>query len=140
MANARYASQKAPTDLTGRRGVQLARAEQERKEREAAELAARNPGQKDVGLDDKGIHPETGRHGGGDDPEATEHVRVSYPIEQMTYGKEVVDPGAFDESGLCTRLPVLGALKMYSFEEGREYRMTPEMAGHLRAQGYLYAF
>jgi hypothetical protein len=139
MANARYAQQKAPTDLTGRRGVQLAKEEQERKDREA-ELAAKDPGRKNVGLDDKGIHPETGRHGGGDDPEATEHVRVSYPIEQMTFGKEVIDAGEFDDAGLCTRLPVLGPLKMYSFEEGREYRMTPEMAGHLRQQGYLYTF
>ena len=132
----RYAGAKNPGDLTGREGARLAREQQEKQAREAAE----DPGRKDVGLDDKGIHPETGRHGGGDDPDATEHVRVSYPIEEMTFGKEVVDPGAFDESGLCTRLPVLGPLRMYSFEEGREYRMTPEMVGHLRQQGYLYSF
>jgi hypothetical protein len=140
MAAGRYSAPKAPTDLTGRKGVQLAKEEEERKAREAAELAAKDPGRKDVGLDDKGVHPETGRHGGGDDPGATEHVRVSFPIEEMTFGKEVVDPGEFDDTGLCTRLPVLGPLKMYSFEEGREYRMTPEMAGHLRQQGYLFSF
>lgn len=137
-ATNRYAG-KAPTDLTGRRGAQLAKEQAEKAAREQAELVAKGQG-KDVELDDKGIHPETGRHGGGDDPDATEHVRVSYPIEQMTFGKEVVDPGEFDESGLCTRLPVLGPLKMYTFKEGVEYRMTPEMAGHLRAQGYLYSF
>ena len=140
MATGRYSAPKAPTDLTGRRGIQLQKERDEEKAREAAELAARNPGQKDVGLDDKGIHPETGRHGGDDDPDAVEHVRVSYPIEEMTFGKEVIDPGEFDDTGLCTRPPVLGSLKMYSFEEGREYRMTPEMAGHLRQQGYLYSF
>ena len=130
---------KAPTDLTGRRGAQLQREEDERKAREQAELAAKGQA-KDVELDDQGVHPETGRHGGGDDPDATEHVRISYPIEQMTFGKEVIDPGEFDDTGLCTRLPVLGVLKMYTFAEGREYRMTPEMAGHLRQQGYLYSF
>ena len=138
MATNRYAG-KAPTDLTGRRGAQLQAEENERKAREQAELVAKSQG-KDVELDDQGIHPETGRHGGGDDPEATERVRVSYPIEDMTFGKEVVDPGQTDDTGAYTRLPVLGPLKMYSFEEGREYRMTPDMADHLRKQGYLYSF
>jgi hypothetical protein len=130
---------KAPTDLTGRRGAQLQKEEDERKAREQAELAARDP-RKDVELDDNGIHPETGRHGGGDDPEATERVRVSYPIEDMTFGKEVIDAGEFDETGLCTRLPVLGSLRTFTFKEGVEYRMTPDMAHHLRELGYTYAF
>ena len=104
---------KAPTDLTGRRGAQLAKEQAEKQAAEQAELVAREP-RKETVLDDKGIHPETGRHGGGDDPGATERVRVSYPIEQMTFGKEVVDPGEFDETGLCTRLPVLGVLKTYA--------------------------
>jgi hypothetical protein len=137
-ATNRYAG-KSPTDLTGRRGAQLQKEEDERKAREQAELAAKGQG-KDVELDDKGIHPETGRHGGGDDPDATERVRVSYPIEQMTFGKVIADPGEQNETGAYTRLPVLGPLKMYSFKEGVEYRMTPEMAGHLRQQGYLYSF
>ncbi len=136
----RYTAPKAPTDLTGRKGVALAKEQAEKRAQEAAELAAKDPGRKDVALDDKGIHPETGRHGGGDEPEATVRVRVSYPIEEMTFGKEVVDPGEFDETGLCTRLPVLGSLKVYSFKEGAEYRLTPDMAEHLRGLGYLYDF
>ena len=136
----RYSAPKAPTDLTGRKGVQLQKEQQEQRDREAAELAARDAGRKDVGLDDKGIHPETGRHGGGDDPEATERVRVSYPLEEMTFGREVVDPGVFDETGLCTRPPVLGPLRTFTFEEGRQYRVTPDMAHHLRGLGYLFDF
>ena len=140
MATNRYAGPKAPGDLTGRRGNQLAKEQAEKREREEAELAAREPGRKDVALDDRGIHPETGRHGGGDEPDATERVRVSYPLEEMTFGREVVDPGEFDDTGLCTRLPVLGALRTYSFAEGREYRLRPDMAEHLRGLGYLFDF
>ena len=134
----RYAA-KSPADLTGRRSAQLAKEQAEKRDQEAAELAAKDPGRQDVALDN-GIHPETGRHGGGDEPEATVRVRVSYPIEEMTFGKEVVDPGEFDETGLCTRLPVLGSLKIYTFAEGKEYRLTPDMAEHLRGLGYLYSF
>lgn len=135
----RYSAPKAPTDLTGRKGVQLAKEEQEKRDREAAELAAKDPGRKDVVLND-GVHPETGRHGGGDDPEATVRVRVSYPIEEMTFGKEIVDCGERDDTGAYTRLPVLGPLKVYTLAEGKEYRMTPDMAEHLRGLGYLYDF
>ncbi len=140
MAASRYSAPKAPTDLTGRRGIQLAKQEEERKAREAAEKADREPVQKDTGqknsmLDDQGVHIETGRHGGADDPNAVERVRVSFPIEQMTWGKDVLDPGEQDETGAYTRLPVLGDLRTYSFEEGRSYLMNPEMAQHLRTQG-----
>ena len=140
MSGSRYTAPKAPTDLTGRRGLQLAKEQQEKKDREAAELAAREPVQPDSVLDDKGVNRQTGRHGGGDDPDAVERVRVSFPIEQMTWGKEITDPGEQDETGAYTRLPVLGALRTFTFEEGREYRMNPEMAQHLRQQGYLYSF
>ncbi len=136
----RYSAPKAPTDLTGRRGIELQKEQQEKRDREAAELAAREPGRKETSLDDKGINPETGRHGGGDDPDATEKVRISFPIEEMTFGREVVDPGEFDESGLCTRPPVLGTLNTYSFREGKEYRLTPDHAEHLRGLGYLFDF
>ena len=138
----RYAGAKNPGDLTGREGAQLAREQQEKQAREAAELAAKDPGRKDAALDDQGIHPVTGRHAGGDDDleSCTERVRVSYPIEEMTFGRVVVDPGQFDEHGAMTRPPVLGPLRTFSFREGVEYMLDPQMAAHLRAQGYLYSF
>ena len=131
-------SGKSPTDLTGRKGAKLQREQQEKQAREQAELAAKDQ-RKEVDAD-TGIHPETGRHGGSDDLEATEWVRVSYPIDQMTYGKEVVSPPVYNDEGYVSVPAVLGPLKMFTFAEGQRYRMTPDMAGHLRSQGYLYDF
>lgn len=132
-------SGKSPMDLTGKRGAQLQAEQRAKQEREQAEAVAKEQ-RKDVEPGNGMIHPETGRHGGADDPEATVKIRVSYPLEQMTFGREIVDPGQFDEDGLCTRPPVLGSLKVYSFNEGEEYMATPDMASHLRSLGYLYSF
>ncbi len=139
MATNRYSAPKAPTDLTGRKGVQLAKEQAEKQEREAAELASKE-GRKEVGLDDHGVHPETGRHAGGDDLGATEWIRVAYPIEEMTFGREVVDPGEYNEYGEQTRPPVLGPLRTFTFKEGTRYRVHPEHAAHLRQLGYLHEF
>jgi hypothetical protein len=133
-------NQKAPTDLTGRRGIQLAREEQERKAAAAAEQAAREPA-REAALDDKGVNARTGRHGGGDDLEScTERVRISFPLDETTFGRVVVDPGQFNDLGEMTRPPVLGSLKTFTFQEGREYWLEPEHAEHLRRLGYLYSF
>ncbi len=58
----------------------------------------------------------------------------------MTFGREVVNPGEFNEHGEMTRQPVLGALRTFTFAEGKEYRVSPDMAHHLRGLGYVYSF
>lgn len=69
----------------------------------------------------------------------TERIRVNYPIESMTFGKEVLDPGGVDEKG-DYHAPVLGNLRTFDFEEGRAYDVDPELAAHLRSLGYVYDF
>lgn len=62
-------------------------------------------------------------------------IRVNSKIEDMTYGREVLDPGDLDADP--PRPPIMGAITRYTFEEGRPYRVTREMADHLNRLGYL---
>lgn len=70
-----------------------------------------------------------------------EMIRVNYPIENMTYGKKIEDPGKFDEElGVWTRAPRLGTLRNLNFEEGVKYIVDSDVAEHLRSLGYVYDF
>ena len=118
MATNRYSAPKAPTDLTGRKGVQLAKEQAEKQEREAAELASKDrAARKSASMITASIRRRAAM-AGGDDPVPPSAIRVAYPIEEMTFGREVVDPGEYNEYGGLTRPPVLGPLRMFTFEEG----------------------
>jgi hypothetical protein len=64
-------------------------------------------------------------------------IRVTAPIEDMTFGKEIIDAGDVTDPN-NPRMPVLGSLKYYSFEEGREYLVDHDMYEHLVELGYVY--
>jgi hypothetical protein len=65
-------------------------------------------------------------------------IRVNQDIDQMTYGREVSDPGDYDNPDLSLRRPaVMGSMKMYSFQEGQLYRVPREVADHLNDKGYV---
>lgn len=66
-------------------------------------------------------------------------VRVVADIENMTFGKEIVDHGDFTDP-MNPRMPVLGGLKRYDFQEGVEYLVDKPMYEHLKQLGYLYDF
>lgn len=68
----------------------------------------------------------------------TRRIRVNYPIEDMTFGREVVSPGEIDERGAYVKPPVLGSLRSFSFEEGRWYNVDADLADHLAHLGYIY--
>lgn len=68
----------------------------------------------------------------------TRRIRVNWPIEDMTYGREVVSAGRYDERGVMIQAPILGSLKNYTFEEGRWYTVDAELAEHLEFLGYVY--
>jgi hypothetical protein len=68
----------------------------------------------------------------------TRRIRVNYPIEEMTFGKEVVSRGEFDENGNMVKAPILGGLRHYEFEEGRWYVVDADLADHLAYLGYIY--
>lgn len=67
-------------------------------------------------------------------------IRVSYPIDEMTFGKEVISDAVFDEHGVMTQAPVLGRLQRYDFKEGVQYKVPWELGMHLRRLGYVYDF
>ena len=70
-----------------------------------------------------------------------EWIRVNYPIEEMTYGREVLYPGDFDEDeGRWKKAPRLGNLRIFNFEEGVKYLVDKDVADHLRSLGYVYEF
>lgn len=65
-------------------------------------------------------------------------IRVNYPIDDMTFGREVVFPGELNEYGSYVRAPILGGLRNFSFEEGRWYVVDADLAAHLTFLGYVY--
>ena len=70
-----------------------------------------------------------------------EYIRVNYPIDDMTYGREVIDAGDFDViTGVFKRPPRLGNLRVLNFEEGVRYLVDKDIADHLRSLGYVYEF
>lgn len=64
-------------------------------------------------------------------------IRVVAPIEDMTYGRTVIEPARVGEDG-AVRDALLGGLNYYSFEEGREYMVDHDMYVHLVELGYVY--
>ena len=64
-------------------------------------------------------------------PEVT--FRVNTDIENMTFGREVIDPGD-PETG---RSPIMGVMNNYNFEQGQSYRYPRELVDHLDRLGYV---
>lgn len=62
-------------------------------------------------------------------------IRVNTKIDQMTYGREVLDPG--DYSASPPRPAIMGPMKFYTFEEGQLYRVPKEVADRLDELGYI---
>lgn len=62
-------------------------------------------------------------------------IRVNSDIDQMTYGREVLDPG--DYTSNPPRPAIMGPMKFYSFNEGQLYRVTKDLAEHLSGLGYI---
>lgn len=128
----RNTTRKRPADLTGIR-------KQELEKEHAEELAESNKrmalvnAQKVVELDQVHEFGETRVN------EPTTTIRVNYPIEDMTFGREVFLPGDADHpQGPDATDPYVGALRNWTFEEGQRYTVPTELAEHLDAKGYLW--
>lgn len=145
---------KRPGDLTGVRGQTLAteaaldKAEANRQVADARELERREKLSTEVDYSKPTrsvVHNEVA----GDDGEIviediviespTRRIRVNYPIQDMTFGREVISEGEVDQAtGLTIRPAVLGGLRTFSFEEGRYYVVDQDVADHLAFLGYIY--
>lgn len=65
-------------------------------------------------------------------------IRLNQDIDQMTWGREVLDSGDYDNPDLSKRRPaVMGPMKYYDFKEGQPYRVPAELANHLDEKGYV---
>lgn len=125
------APRKRPADLTGTRKVQL-------QEQHAEELAAREG---EIALmdaakresDKEVVDYTNGAPKGTDEPDvapivtpvvevkqAFVTIRLNSKIEQMTFGKTD------------------GRLNNFDFEEGRQYRVSKDLADHLEELGYVW--
>jgi sRNA-binding protein len=137
---------KRPGDLTGVRGQQLA-AQADKDKAEAASQVEQTRAE-EVARKRSEVVDYTGSQTTpvAQQVEETEvevrpavrRIRVNYGIEQMTFGKEVVHEGTFDENGVMIQPPVLGNLRRYDFEEGRYYDVPADVADHLEFLGYIY--
>ena len=65
-------------------------------------------------------------------------IRVNTDIDQMVYGRSVVDEGDMDNPDISLRRPsVMGPMKFWDFKEGQLYKVKREIAEHLDNLGYL---
>jgi len=144
--------QKRPGDLTGVRKQQQEKEHSEELAAKQAEMALANAAQTarqlDVVIDytddeNTTFNPQHEAYENADTPLAqapstaidvtklTTEIRVNSKIEDMTFGKQVLDPGDRDEG----RDPVLGNLRYYNFEEGPRYEVPTALALHLDELG-----
>lgn len=144
---------KRPGDLTGVRGQSLAaeaaanKAEGQRQIQEALEAERQERLTTEVDYSSpahSAVHNEVATDDGVviediavESP--TRRIRVNYPIQDMTFGREVITVGETDpNTGLMIRPPVLGSLRTFNFEEGRYYIVDADVADHLAFLGYIY--
>lgn len=140
---------KRPGDLTGVNGQRLAAERDANEEAERARLAAEKQDERavkvstvvDLTEEGRGLREEVEEIAVAAEPHPeTMIIRVNYPIENMTFGKQVLKEAVFDEEGRMTEPPVLGNLIRYDFEEGQQYRVPWAVGMHLKGLGYVYEF
>jgi hypothetical protein len=136
----RGTSRKRPADFTGRQGEQL----QESKKAEIIEASQRIAL---VNAEMEQAKDEVVDYTGSSDPLPSVQlqsaevntpfrmIRVNSDIEQMTYGRNVIDPGDLEANP--PRAPRMGSMNMYTFREGQLYRVPKEIAEHLQTLGYI---
>jgi hypothetical protein len=134
---------KAPTDLTGRADERLRTEHADEISEQAEHMAMVQAGQRRR----KGqVHDfrDASRPKVAPKPVAPEptvkrdyQVRMLADIENMTFGREIIDAGDFSNPN-SPRMPILGSLKTYTFKEGEEYIVDQPLYEHLSALGYIY--
>ena len=131
-------SGKSPADFTGITTQRLAEAHKEELQEAAKHVAmvtAAAAEEKDVVID----------YTGADTPVAEVErapveinspirtIRVNSDIDDMTFGRQVHDPGD-PETG---RPAIMGPLNTFTFKVGFAYKVPADLAKHLEAQGRL---
>jgi len=139
---------KRPGDLTGVRGQKLEAERDEAQEQEALTRAATKVAERVEALSTVVDYTEGGVNTARNEVVETEPevhpqfmtIRVNYPIEQMTFGREVIAPPVIGEHGEFLQPAVLGGMLTYDFAEGKQYKVPWDLGAHLKALGYVYDF
>lgn len=139
---------KRPGDLTGVRGQKLEAERDEAQEQEALTRATTKQQERVEALSTVVDYTEGGVNTARAEVVETEPevhpqfmtIRVNYPIEQMTFGREVIAPPVIGEHGEVLQPAVLGGMLTYDFEEGKQYKVPWDLGAHLKSLGYVYDF
>jgi hypothetical protein len=142
---------KRPGDLTGVRGQQLAAEAKRQKVTSAQQIAddleadrlAKAALEVDYSTEARTKAREAAAAGVVEEGDVevrpkTKRIRVNWPVDQMTFGREVISPEEYDEAGVVTKPAILGGLRTYDFEEGRWYTVDWDVYQHLAFLGYVY--
>lgn len=139
----RRTTRKGPTDLTGRTDEKLKAEHQADLDAKAEQMAMvdttkRSASRELIDYTDE-ARPKTAPRPVIEEPKNPKKykIRVLADIDRMTFGKEIIDHGDFTDPN-NPRMPQLGALKEYNFQEGREYLVDEALYIHLRDLGYVY--
>ena len=65
-------------------------------------------------------------------------ILIKHPIDQMTFGREIIKRTARDEKGNEFEIEEPGNIRYFSFTEGRRYRVPRALADHLDERGFVY--
>jgi hypothetical protein len=139
----RRTTRKGPTDLTGRTDEKLKAENQAAIDRAAEQMSmitvAENRSRGDVIDYTDEARPPVAPAPVIEEPKIPKKykIRLVADIDNMTFGKEIIDPGDFSDPN-NPRMPMLGSLKTYDFKEGREYLVDENLYIHLRDLGYVY--
>lgn len=142
---------KRPGDLTGVRTQQLAAQAEKEKAETRAQTAQALEDEKNARLVTEVDYTSQTREKDREDAQAipsgpadvevkprTKRIRVNYPIQDMTFGREVITAPEYHDDGTLKKPPVLGSLRTFNFEEGRWYVVDHDVAEHLAYLGYVY--
>lgn len=140
----RRATTKGPTDLTGREDERLKTVNAEEIEQRAQEMAMTQSGatrprkrtRNVVDYTDAARPKPEARPVRKELPKGPVVIRPIADIENMTFGKEIIDAGDFTDP-TNPRMPVLGSLKRYDFKQGQSYKVDWPLYEHLVQIGYV---
>jgi hypothetical protein len=143
---------KRPGDLTGVRGQQLSAAAAQAKAAQGRETAAVLEAERQIKIntdvDYSTPHQVIPRVIDGGEGElvmeeieivpTTRRIRVNYPVDDMTFGREILQHAKYSPDGKLLEAPVVGNLRTYKFELGVWYTVDEDLAAHLTYLGYLH--
>ena len=142
---------KRPGDLTGVRGQQLAAAAAQEKAQQAASTREAIEAERQVRINTdvdystpRKIVPQVVQVDGELTMEeieivpVTRRIRVNYPIDDMVFGREIVQHAKYSPDGKLLEAPIVGNLRTYTFVLGTWYTVDEELADHLANLGYIH--